>query len=75
MTVDRDLSGSVMGRLRAVRLERRMTQQDVADRSGMSLNHVYRMERGLNDPRLSFVVRYARAVGVRLTAELMEVTS
>jgi transcriptional regulator with XRE-family HTH domain len=54
-------------RLRAVA---RLTQMEVADRSGLHMTEVSRLERGVKDPRLSTIVRLAYGLGVE-PAELL----
>lgn len=46
-----------------IRRESGLTQQDVADRMGVSQQAVYKLERYDADPRQSTVQRYANAVG------------
>lgn len=46
------------------RRERGLTQQDVAERLGVSQPTVAAFERYDNDPRLSTIIRYAHGVGV-----------
>lgn len=47
----------------AARREAGLTQQDVADRMGVSQQAVHKLERYDADPRLSTIERYANAVG------------
>ena len=58
-----------MGRLgpnlRAARLELELTQEQVAERSGVHATEVSRIEAGKRDPRVSTVERLAKAVQVR----------
>ncbi len=55
------------GRIRALRLERGMTQRQLADRSGLSEATVIgRIERGEQVPRLNTAVALARALSVHL---------
>jgi transcriptional regulator with XRE-family HTH domain len=49
----------------AARARRRLTQSQVSERSGIHFTEVSRIERGLRDPRLTTVVRLARALKVR----------
>lgn len=55
--------------LREMRLAQRLTQRQLADRAGISLEGVWTIENGRKSPRRSTVERLATALGVRL-AEL-----
>jgi transcriptional regulator with XRE-family HTH domain len=48
-----------------IRTRRNLTQTEVSRRSGIHFTEVSRIERGLRDPRLTTVVRLARALRVR----------
>jgi transcriptional regulator with XRE-family HTH domain len=48
----------------------RLTQEDLAHRSGLHTSEVSRLERGLKDPRLTTIVRLADGLGVPV-AELL----
>lgn len=48
--------------LRRVRLERELSQERLAELTGLSTNFVGEMERGLKAPGLVVVVRLARAL-------------
>jgi transcriptional regulator with XRE-family HTH domain len=50
--------------VRAARERAGLTQEQVADASGIHSTEVSRIERGLRDPRISTVLRLARAMGV-----------
>jgi transcriptional regulator with XRE-family HTH domain len=57
--------GSNLGRnLRCARERRDMTQEEVADRSGVHATEVSRIEAGKRDPRVSTLERLAEAVEV-----------
>ncbi len=49
----------------AARAASGLSQSQVSGRSGIHATEVSRIERGLRDPRLSTVVRLARALGVK----------
>jgi len=51
-------------RLKEVRIERFLTQQELADKSGIGIVTVSRLESGLQQPRLKTVRRLAAALGV-----------
>jgi transcriptional regulator with XRE-family HTH domain len=48
-----------------IRTRQKLSQTQVSTRSGIHATEVSRIERGLRDPRLSTVVRLARALEVR----------
>ena len=50
--------------LRAARKKLGLTQEQVAERSGVQAGEVSRMERGLRDPQVSTVMKLAAAVEV-----------
>lgn len=50
--------------LRRLRLAAGLSQMQLGDRAGLHFSEISRLERGLRDPRLTTVVRLARALGV-----------
>lgn len=50
--------------VKRARSEAGMTQEQVADASGIHVTEVSRIERGLRDPRISTVLKLADALGV-----------
>jgi len=54
--------------VRSARQRAGMTQEAVADASGIHSTEVSRIERGLRDPRVSTVLRLADALGVPASA-------
>jgi transcriptional regulator with XRE-family HTH domain len=53
-------------RLRQLRLARKMTQQELADAAGLSRQYVARLERAMQDPRLSVLEKLAKALRVKV---------
>lgn len=51
-------------RLRSIRTSTGMSQERLAEATGLSTNYVGEMERGLKAPGLGVIVRLARALGV-----------
>jgi transcriptional regulator with XRE-family HTH domain len=49
----------------AARADRGLSQTQVSKRSGAHVTEVSRIERGLRDPRLSTIIRLARAMDVK----------
>lgn len=58
-------------RCRQLRVQRKLTQLDMVRHHGYSLSHYQRIERGVQDVRITTMVRLARAFGVSLT-ELLD---
>lgn len=52
--------------LAAARRQARLSQKAIASRMGTSQEAVSRLERGISDPRISTVERYAQALGREL---------
>jgi transcriptional regulator with XRE-family HTH domain len=63
--------GDLGTNLREARRRLSLTQEDVADRSGVHATEVSRIEAGKRDPRVSTVIRLARAVELE-PAELLK---
>ncbi len=53
-------------RLTAARRRSGLTQLELAERLGMSLSTIQRVEAGRTDPKLLLLVHWAAAVGLRL---------
>ncbi len=51
-------------RLITLRLNKRMTQKDLAIAVGLSKNHIGRYERGLSEPSIDSLLRLAEVLGV-----------
>jgi transcriptional regulator with XRE-family HTH domain len=51
-------------RLREVRVGHRVSQYDLARRTGLHPTAISRFERGVREPRISTVLRLARGLGV-----------
>ena len=58
-------------KLKALREDRGMTQADLARRAKVSAGYIARLETLRHDPKLSTLVKLARALGVPVT-ELLE---
>lgn len=57
--------GKLGANLRSARTQLGMSQEQVADRSGVHATEVSRIEAGKRDPRVSTVERLAKAVKMR----------
>jgi transcriptional regulator with XRE-family HTH domain len=51
-------------RLKALRIEQALTQEELADRAGVSTNTVARLERNETEPHMPTVRKLAAALGV-----------
>src|SRR5882724_9613222 len=60
--------GKLVGDLRRLRRLRRLTQEDVARRTGRAMPRINEVERGKTDPRLSTLLAIARALDAELVA-------
>lgn len=61
-----DLRGQVGARVKQLRQARRLTQEQVAEHSGLSQKFVGEVERGLGNPTLTTLASLAEALGVTL---------
>lgn len=62
-----DLRGQVGARLRQLRHARKLTQEQVAERAGLSYKFVGELERGVANPTLTTLAALSDALGIRLT--------
>lgn len=62
----------LINRLVEIRQEKKLRQVDIAAAMGIGQPSVSEFERGMVDPKLSTLQRYARAVGVELKLEVKE---
>ena len=67
------LARNIMDQLIAERKRQDLTQQDIADRTGMKTPNVTRIESCKFTPTLEVLERYARAVGKELHFELVDI--
>ena len=60
--------GEVFGqRLRELRLKHKLTQVQVAERSGLMQNHISELEKGVRMPSLVTLLKLAAAIGCKPT--------
>jgi transcriptional regulator with XRE-family HTH domain len=57
--------GTLGSNLKAARKELKLTQEEVAERSGVHATEVSRIEAGKRDPQVSTVLKLAKAVELR----------
>lgn len=60
--------------LRAIRKESRLSQERLAETTGLSTNFIGEMERGLKAPGLVVILRLSRALGVSVHDLLRDFT-
>jgi transcriptional regulator with XRE-family HTH domain len=58
--------------LRAVRERQRLTQEELAERSGLSYKFIGEIERGVGNPTVGTLDRLAEALGVPVSSLLVE---
>lgn len=68
----RTFARSIVDELIAERKRQGLTQQDIADRTGMKAPNVTRIESCKFTPTLDVLERYAKAVGKQLRFELID---
>jgi transcriptional regulator with XRE-family HTH domain len=54
-------------RIRLLRGERGLSQEDLAERSGLHRTYISGIERGIRNPTLSIILQIASALGVPVT--------
>lgn len=61
------ISGTISERMQALRKQRDLSLQDVADRAGLSKSHIWELEQGrAKNPTIESAVNIAAALGVSL---------
>jgi len=58
------MHGELGSRIRILRQRKRLTQQEIGFRTGISIPHISSIERGQRHPSLDYAVRIAEALGV-----------
>ena len=53
-------------RIKALRLEKNMTQEELAEKMGTNHTHVVRMEKGSQDFRISSLLKISQALEIEL---------
>lgn len=64
LTVDDPPVGNLGENLRAARVERELTQEQVSELSGVQTGEISRIETGKRDPQVSTLLKIARGLGV-----------
>lgn len=58
-------------RIRALRAKRQMSQEDLAERAGISRGYLARLEIGMHDPTITTLEKLAKALRVKV-ADLLK---
>lgn len=66
------ISDEFIDQLVAYRKKKKMTQQDIADRSGMKRENISRIENKKNIPTLDVLFKYAHCLGMEIDISLVE---
>lgn len=61
------IEAAVRGRIRELRIARGLTQEQLCERAGISIDAITRIESGSRTPTLSTLASIARALGVELS--------
>jgi transcriptional regulator with XRE-family HTH domain len=56
----------LMRRLKELRAKRKLSQEELAERAGITSQYLSRLENGRHDPSLSVLVKLANALGVKV---------
>lgn len=68
----KELSNKIVGELVAERKNQKLTQQNIADATGMKTANVTRFEGCKFTPSLEGLIRYAKALGKEVKIELVD---
>jgi transcriptional regulator with XRE-family HTH domain len=60
----------IVTRIRKLRDAREMTQEDLARKAQVSVGYIARLETGHHDPKVTTLMKIAKALGVPVTALL-----
>lgn len=62
-----DILKSFGNRIRTLRAERKISQEELADRSGLHKNYIGMVERGERNPSLKNIYKFANALDINLS--------
>ena len=65
------ITDDIVDKLIAYRKQRKLTQQDIADATGIKRANIARIELKKNEATLDSLVRYARSMNLDLSVELV----
>lgn len=66
------MSKDMVNRLVAYRKKMKMTQQDIADITGIQRPNIARFEAGTHTPTMDVLIKYATAVGMDMVVDFQE---
>lgn len=66
------IKDEILGQYKAIRKERKMTQQKVADLTGIKRTNVVRIESGRYVPTIAVLVKLAAALDMELEVKLVD---
>ena len=69
------ISNDIVDQLVAYRKKLKLTQQDIADATGIKRANIARIELKKNEATLDSLVRYARSMNLDLSVELVGISS
>ena len=72
--VSKRMSDDIVEQLVAYRKKLKMTQQDIADATGIKRANIARIETKKNEASLDSLVRYATSLGLKVNLSLEEVS-
>lgn len=77
MNSEQEILNKIGDSIRTIRLEKNLSQMDVAYKAEMSMSHLSKIEHGRHVPGLLVLIRIALALGVKfseLTADMDDYT-
>jgi len=69
-----DLRGKFGKHLRSIRLEKKLSQEELADKAGMHFTYISQIERGERNPSLVNLERLAKALDKKEFERLVKIT-
>ena len=68
------ITDDIVDKLIAYRKQRKLTQQDIADATGIKRANIARLELKKNEASVDSLVRYAKSMNLDLMIELVEIS-
>jgi transcriptional regulator with XRE-family HTH domain len=62
-----NIKGQFGKHLRKLRLEQKLTQEELADKAGMHFTYIGQIERGIRNPSLINLYKMAKALGLSMS--------
>ena len=63
----------IVRRLRSIRRMKKMSQLDLAKRTGLNRSYISQVENGLNNPSLKVVISWSNALGCELNVIVKDI--